>query len=214
MSMSQPLGDPSVPFSITPGAADEAGCGADPDRHLLDQPRRDLGECLVQVCVQGAWGNYRITIHPFTTTETYGRGGFFIHGGDQLGSAGCIDPPFPWTDLSRIFAGNWEKSRLSDPCNRQLRNGPMTSRLHQLIKVFFVIIVATDVYVSYQALSEAFGAGPPYFSRTTNMDKWSDPTSFVVLLNLISLTLLAGLYFLRRGLLAKRQPANEPKESR
>lgn len=38
-----------------------------------------------------AWGNYRITIHPFTTTETYGRGGFFIHGGDQLGSAGCID---------------------------------------------------------------------------------------------------------------------------
>ena len=90
----------------------------------------------------------------------------------------------------------------------------MMSRLHQLIKVSFVIIVATDVYVSYQALSAAFGSGPPYFSRTTNMDKWSDPTSYVALLNLISLTLLAGLYFLRRGLLAKRQPANEPKESR
>jgi hypothetical protein len=38
-----------------------------------------------------AWGNYRITIHPFTTTQTYGRGGFFIHGGDVPGSAGCID---------------------------------------------------------------------------------------------------------------------------
>ena len=38
-----------------------------------------------------AWGNYRITIHPFTTTETYGRGGFFIHGGTMPGSAGCID---------------------------------------------------------------------------------------------------------------------------
>lgn len=38
-----------------------------------------------------AWGNFRITIHPFPSTETFGRGGFFIHGGDDLGSAGCID---------------------------------------------------------------------------------------------------------------------------
>jgi len=38
-----------------------------------------------------AWGNYRITIHPFTTTDTFKRGGFFIHGGKVLGSAGCID---------------------------------------------------------------------------------------------------------------------------
>lgn len=40
---------------------------------------------------EAAWGKYRITIHPFTTTETYQRGGFFIHGGKVLGSAGCID---------------------------------------------------------------------------------------------------------------------------
>ena len=38
-----------------------------------------------------AWGNFWISIHPFTTTETYGRGGFFIHGGDVPGSAGCVD---------------------------------------------------------------------------------------------------------------------------
>lgn len=38
-----------------------------------------------------AWGDYRITIHPFTTTETYNRGGFFIHGGWKFGSKGCID---------------------------------------------------------------------------------------------------------------------------
>lgn len=38
-----------------------------------------------------SWGRYRITIHPFTTTVTHGRGGFFIHGGTQPGSAGCID---------------------------------------------------------------------------------------------------------------------------
>ncbi len=37
------------------------------------------------------WGNYRITLHPDKQTETYGRGGFFIHGGFNPGSAGCVD---------------------------------------------------------------------------------------------------------------------------
>ena len=40
---------------------------------------------------EASWGKYRITIHPFTTTETFKRGGFFIHGGKVLGSAGCVD---------------------------------------------------------------------------------------------------------------------------
>ena len=38
-----------------------------------------------------AWGDYWITIHPYPTTSTYTRGGFFIHGGATPGSAGCID---------------------------------------------------------------------------------------------------------------------------
>ena len=38
-----------------------------------------------------AWGNYRITIHPFISTTTFGRGGFFVHGGSVRGSIGCID---------------------------------------------------------------------------------------------------------------------------
>lgn len=38
-----------------------------------------------------AWGLYRITIHPLRTTQTWGRGGFFIHGGVTPGSSGCID---------------------------------------------------------------------------------------------------------------------------
>jgi hypothetical protein len=39
----------------------------------------------------GGWGKHRITIHPHISTQTYGRGGFFIHGGDAPGSIGCID---------------------------------------------------------------------------------------------------------------------------
>jgi hypothetical protein len=40
---------------------------------------------------RSAWGNFRLTIHPYPGTQTYGRGGFFIHGGATPGSAGCID---------------------------------------------------------------------------------------------------------------------------
>jgi len=40
---------------------------------------------------RAAWGSFWITIHPYPETNTYSRGGFFIHGGDAPGSAGCID---------------------------------------------------------------------------------------------------------------------------
>lgn len=38
-----------------------------------------------------AWGDFWITIHPYPSTQTHGRGGFFIHGGSTPGSAGCVD---------------------------------------------------------------------------------------------------------------------------
>ncbi|MCP5528182.1 MAG: DUF2778 domain-containing protein [Verrucomicrobiales bacterium] len=38
-----------------------------------------------------AWGDYRLTIHPYPGTNMGNRGGFFIHGGKTLDSAGCID---------------------------------------------------------------------------------------------------------------------------
>lgn len=40
---------------------------------------------------RASWGNYRLTIHPYPGTQTYGCGGFFLHGGTVPGSAGCID---------------------------------------------------------------------------------------------------------------------------
>ena len=40
---------------------------------------------------QVAWGDFWLTIHPYPKTETYGRGGFFLHGGTVPGSIGCID---------------------------------------------------------------------------------------------------------------------------
>lgn len=40
---------------------------------------------------RGDWGDFRIRIRPFASTNTYGRDGFFLHGGAYAGSAGCID---------------------------------------------------------------------------------------------------------------------------
>jgi len=39
----------------------------------------------------GNWGTWRIPIHPVPGTETFGRGGFFFHGGVHAGSAGCVN---------------------------------------------------------------------------------------------------------------------------
>lgn len=43
------------------------------------------------ITTRSAWGNYRMTIHPYASTNTHHRGGFFIHGGLIAGSTGCID---------------------------------------------------------------------------------------------------------------------------
>lgn len=53
----------------------------------------------------GVGGRYRVAIHPFTTTVTFGRGGMFIHGGAAPGSAGCIDLTRHMNDFVRDLRG-------------------------------------------------------------------------------------------------------------
>jgi hypothetical protein len=40
---------------------------------------------------KGDWGDFRIQMYPQAGTDTKGRTNMFIHGGSNLGSAGCID---------------------------------------------------------------------------------------------------------------------------
>ena len=40
---------------------------------------------------QPSWGKSRIALEASTSTNTYGRGGFYVHGGWTAGSNGCID---------------------------------------------------------------------------------------------------------------------------
>jgi hypothetical protein len=41
--------------------------------------------------MRGDWGDWRVPVHPLPRVNTYGRSGFFLHGGIWPGSAGCID---------------------------------------------------------------------------------------------------------------------------
>ena len=50
-----------------------------------------------------SWGNQRIWLEPDSSTETYGRSGFSIHGGTVPGSAGCIDLVENMDDFAKHF---------------------------------------------------------------------------------------------------------------
>src|SRR5690349_23232101 len=66
-----------------------------------------------------------------------------------------------------------------------------------IVIVIAVLAVATFNWIN---VSEAYGGGPPYYSRTTNMDKWTNPLP--VLAAVDTLTLIAALaliYLIRRG---------------
>lgn len=76
-----------------------------------------------------------------------------------------------------------------------------------LLLILSAIVLALAGFITYESLMEAYGAGPPYFSRTENMDKWSDPVwkVFAVDLVLICIALLlarAGIRKLNRQRLA------------
>lgn len=64
----------------------------------------------------------------------------------------------------------------------------------KLIWLIGVILLGFTLYINVVQLNEAFGSGPPYYSRTTNMDKWSNPVPYLALLDLIILLLLYGLW--------------------
>lgn len=43
------------------------------------------------------------------------------------------------------------------------------------------------VWINFSALSEAYGSGPPHYSRTTNMDKWVDQLPYLIPVDLLRL---------------------------
>ena len=66
-----------------------------------------------------------------------------------------------------------------------------------LIGVCMFLTICGCVYVNVISLQEAFGTGPPYYGRTTNMDKWHNPIPFLAVLDLGLAGLICSLLWIR-----------------
>ncbi|HEY2020596.1 hypothetical protein [Paraburkholderia sp.] len=66
-----------------------------------------------------------------------------------------------------------------------------------VVLLAFVVAVAAFNVIN---LNEAYGSGEPYYSRTTNMDKWTDPLPVLAIVDGAAVLLVAaGVVFWRRA---------------
>ncbi|WP_322041873.1 hypothetical protein [Paraburkholderia sp. J67] len=66
------------------------------------------------------------------------------------------------------------------------------STMLTLTGVALTALVAVVVAFNVINLNEAFGDGPPYYSRTTNMDKWTDPLPVLAVLDALAAIAVAA----------------------
>ncbi|WP_322092383.1 hypothetical protein [Paraburkholderia bannensis] len=62
----------------------------------------------------------------------------------------------------------------------------------KLVGVALSAIVVALVVFNVFNLNEVYGNGPPYYSRTTNMDKWSNPIPVLGVLDVLVVLAIAG----------------------
>lgn len=56
-------------------------------------------------------------------------------------------------------------------------------------RIAAVAVAAIGLWIIYINLDEAYGSGPPHYSMTTNMDKWSSPWPLVIGVAIVCLAL-------------------------
>ncbi len=68
-----------------------------------------------------------------------------------------------------------------------------------LVYIFIALAIAIATYFNYISLIEAYGGGPPYYSRTTNIDKWSNPIPILIVADILVLAFcFLCFYFLKK----------------
>lgn len=97
-------------FDYSPARQRESRVGPIPPGQYRIQPSQMWTNRWYNLAPRAAWGGNRITIHIFPGTQTYGRGGFFIHGGTHAGSAGCINLHGQMEDFVRDLKAATAKS--------------------------------------------------------------------------------------------------------
>lgn len=75
-----------------------------------------------------------------------------------------------------------------------------------------VLLVALVAYITIDSIIGNFGDGPPYYGRTTNMDKWEDPVPTLLAINILvaAVVLPIGYWAARTLLRSTGKPAEKP----
>lgn len=97
-------------FDYSAARQHERSTGPIPAGKYWIQPSQMWTNHWYNLAPRAAWGDHRLTIHVFPGTQTFGRGGFFIHGGTHAGSAGCINLHSRMEDLVRDLKAATMKS--------------------------------------------------------------------------------------------------------
>lgn len=63
----------------------------------------------------------------------------------------------------------------------------MIARRRMLRRAAIVAILAVTLWLNVAVLTEAYGAGPPFHGRTTNMDKWVSPWPWLAPLDIVAM---------------------------
>lgn len=69
------------------------------------------------------------------------------------------------------------------------------------LSLLFALCIAALLVAAFNLVNliEAYGSGPPYYSRTVNMDKWQSPIPVLVVIDVATFVLLAlGIRWLKR----------------
>ena len=66
-----------------------------------------------------------------------------------------------------------------------------------LLRAASIALILIALMASYFSLTDAYGTGSPYFGRTQNMDKWSDPIPMLTAIDLLCIS--AAILLWRTG---------------
>ena len=65
----------------------------------------------------------------------------------------------------------------------------------KIVNIILLIVIGAVILFNIFNLMEAYGSGPPYYSRTTNMDKWKNPLPMLLLID-VAVAAVATLSFI------------------
>ncbi|WP_322059356.1 hypothetical protein [Paraburkholderia sp. J63] len=69
----------------------------------------------------------------------------------------------------------------------------MNRSIRILLLATMIALVTLVAAFNWINLNEAYGSGPPYYSRTTNMDKWTNPLPVLAAVDVFAVLVVALL---------------------